>query len=193
MTDSPPRPLTSLLHLAADNDSDAKEELYVRVYDDLRRAARRLLLHERRVGEMQTTALVNEVVLRFEMGASLEKMANRRVFFAVAIRAMNNVLVDHYRRRKKLIDSPDRGVSPLDDAVRWIENQVGADFEGLQNALHTLSEESPRQHSIVMHRFFGGLSAKATADVLGVSIATVERDWRLARAKLLHRLKDDNQ
>lgn len=194
MTDnSQLRPLTNLLQLAADNDVEAKDELYRRVYDDLKLAARRILFRERNVGEMQTTALVNEVILRFEASEAIEKMANRRVFFSVAIRAMNNALVDHYRRRKKLIDSPDRVAAPLDDAVKWIEDETGFDFERLQIELEVLATESPRQHSVVMHRFFGGLSVPATAELLETSVATVDRDWRVARAKLLRRMREDEE
>lgn len=189
MTDET-EPLTAILQLAAQDDRRAREKLYKRVYDELRRAAHGLLLRERRKGEMQTTALVNELVLRFEGSDALAKMANRRIFFATAIRAMNHILIDHYRRRQKLVDSPDRAAVQLDDAVKWIEEQVGYDFEQLQLELEKLANESPRQHSVVMHRFFSGLSVKDTADILDVSLPTVERDWRLARAKLLRRLSE---
>lgn len=176
---------SSVLQLAAADDPVAKERFYQLIYDDLRDVARRVLSRERNKGEMQTTALVNEMVLRFEKGNALKGMANRRVFFATAIRAMNNILVDHYRRRKKLVDSPDRIASPLDAALAWFEHQVGHDFDQLQASLKSLAADSPRQHQVVMHRFFGGLSNQQTADLLGISLSSVERDWRLARAKLL--------
>jgi len=172
------------------NDSKAKAELYEEVYGDLRQAAHRFM-RKQRGGDFQTTALVNEVLLRFESGDALKNMANRRVFFSVAIRAMNQVLIDHYRRRKKLVDSPDRGVELLDQAVASIEDQFGFDFERLQLSLEKLSKESPRQHAVIMHRFFGGLSIKGTAELLEVSDGTIERDWRLARAKLFRELQDD--
>lgn len=189
MTDET-EPLTAILQLAAQDDRHAKEELYNRVYDELRRVAHGLLFRERRRGEMQTTALVNEVVLRFEMSNALDKMSSRRIFFATAIRAMNHILIDYYRRQMKLVDSPNRKAAQLDDAVKWIERQVGSDFEQLQLELDKLGEESPRQHSVVMHRFFSGLSVKETAEMLNVSVPTIERDWRLARAKLLRRLDE---
>ena len=104
---------------------------------------------------------------------------------------MNQILIDHYRRRKKLVDSPDRKANPMDAAVHWIEKQVNADFEDLQLALHSLADHSQRQHDVVMHRFFGGFTIKETAELLDISAQTVERDWRLARARLMCELEDD--
>ncbi|MCA9184540.1 MAG: ECF-type sigma factor [Pirellulaceae bacterium] len=185
-----PSKLTDLIRRAAADDPQAKEQLYARVYDDLRSVARSVMW-KNKGGELQTTALVNEVILRFERGNSLKTIDNRRVFFSVALQAMHQILVDHYRRRRKSIDSPDRKPEPLDEAVRTIESQVGADFEQLQQALDKLQRESPRQHAVIMHRFFGGLTISDTAILLEVSEQTVERDWRLARAKLFRNLKDD--
>ena len=183
-------PLTELIQRAANGQVNAKERLYERVYNDLRSIAHRLM-RDRRNNELQTTALVNEVLLRFEKGDALTTIANRRVFFSVAIRAMYQILVDQYRRRKKQIDGPGRIAEPLDQVVAVIEEQVGADFARLQVALDELASESPRQHEVIMHRFFGGLSIRHTAELLDVSVQTVERDWRLSRAKLLRELQDE--
>ena len=79
----------------------------------------------------------------------------------------------------------------LDGIVKLIESEVDADFELLQIALDELLTDSPRQHAVVMHRFFGGLTIRATSEMLNVSVQTVERDWRLARAKLYQRLRGD--
>lgn len=184
-------PLTALIQSAANDDAGAKDELYCRVYDELRTAAQNLMRHEKKAGELQATAIVNEVVLRFERGDVLKSVTNRRVFFSVANVAMRQILIDHYRRRKKLVDSPDRLASPLDAAVQWIENQMNASFEDLQLALQVLAEHSQRQHDVVMHRFFGGFTIQETADLLSVSVQTVERDWRLARVRLLRELREE--
>lgn len=183
--------LTQLIHLAAEGDSQAKESLYSQILLNLRQAAHHTLkrFHNH---EFQTTALVNEVVVRFEQSESLQNINNRRVFFSIAIRAMNNIMIDHYRRRKRLIDSPDRVGSPLDDIFTQLETCFGIQFEDLQLELIRLEVESPRQHAVIMHRFFGGLTIKETAQLLDISVQSVERDWRLARAKLLSRLQDDN-
>ena len=187
-SESEPR-LTDLIQLAA-NANDAREQLYQRVYDDLRAAARRVL-PEHPKGDLQTTALVHEVFLRFEKSEALTCMTNRRVFFAVAIRAMNQVLIDHYRRRTRNVDSPNRASQILDDAVAWLEEKTGFEFERLHLALQELERSAPRQHLVIMHRFFGGLTVAETAELLDISDKTVERDGRLARAKLLHYLKPE--
>ncbi len=174
--------LTELLNCAS-TDDNAKERLYELVYDDLRSAAH-AMLYKRRQSEVQTTMLVNEVVLKFEKANSLENMANRRVFFAVASRAMKNVIIDQYRRRRKAVDSPDREIEPLDSAVMSFEKQTGLDLNRLSEALAELKDDSPRQHAVIMHRFFGDRTVAETAELLNVSIGTVERDWRLGRAKL---------
>jgi RNA polymerase sigma factor (TIGR02999 family) len=182
--------LTQLLRRAADGATDAKETLYELIYDDLREAARRVLKKNAR-GDFQTTALVNESLLRFEKEGVLKKFSeNRRVFFSVAIRAMQQVLVNHCRRRKRENTQLDEEGNPFDQTISSIQERTGFDFEDLSTALNELENESPRQHAVITHRFFGGLTLKQTAEVLEVSEGTVERDWRLARAKLIRRLKD---
>ena len=183
--------LTNLMQLAVRDSPGAKDALYKRVYDDLRVVAHRLIRHHRGT-ELQTTALVNEVVLRFEKADSIRSMKNRRVFFSVATQAMNQVLIDHYRKRSKLVDSPDQTAHPLDIILDEIEEQLGAGFDLLELELQRLAIESRRQHAVVMHRFFGGLTIHETAELLGVSTPTVERDWRIARARLFERLSGDH-
>lgn len=175
--------ITELLQLAATGVLEAKEELYEKIYDDLRRLAKMVIRGKPR-GDLDTTDLIQEVVVRFETGGALAKYPNRRVLFAVAIRAMNQVLVDHYRRRKKLIDSPDRNAHDLDHVLNKLQEQVGYDFDSLQYGLKQLEATAPRQFSVLSHRIYGGLTISEVAEVLDVSRQTVERDWRLARAKL---------
>ena len=183
--------LTRLMQLAAEGELDAKEDLYNLIYDDLRDAARRVLQRKAR-GDYQTTALVNEALLRFEKEGVLKKFSeNRRVFFSVAIRAMQQVLVDHYRSRKREQMAIVKEDHPFDLAIFAIHEQTGFDFEELTAALNELKTESPRQHAVIAHRFFDGLTIDETAEILEVSDGTVERDWRLARAKLARRLEKE--
>ena len=187
------RELTQLLQLAAEGEADAKENLYELIYDDLRDAARRVIRRNVR-GDYQTTALVNESLMRFEREGVLKKFSeNRRVFFSVAIRAMQQVLVDHYRRRRREQEKLDDDGNPFDQTISSIEEQTGFDFDQLTNALDELKEENDRQHAVITHRFFGGLTIDQTAEVLNVSVGTVERDWRLARAKLIRKLAAGNK
>jgi len=101
---------------------------------------------------------------------------------------MNHILIDHYRSRKKLVDNSDRISHPFDEALLWVEQEAGVDIEELQRSLELLAQQSERQHAVVTHRFFGGLTISETAELLNVSAQTVERDWRLARVKLLRSL-----
>ena len=184
--------ITLLLQKAAERDDSAKHKLYELVYDELRNAAGRLVRHERSA-DVQATALVHEVFLRFEKGNVFKNLKNRRVFFSVVMRAMKQVLIDQYRRRKKLVDSPDRKSHPLDEALQSIEQGSGFEFEALYEALEELEKNAPRQHAVIVHRFLGGLTIAQTAKLLEMSEGSVERDWRLARAKLRRRLvvRDD--
>jgi len=188
MADDGKTDLARLLRLAGEGGSDAREDFYRLIYDDLRESARRILRKHSR-GEFQTTALVNESLMRFEKEGVLKKFSeNRRVFFSVANRAMQQVLIDHHRRRKLEKDRFDENSHPFDLSILSIQKQTGFDFEELSNALNELEYENPRQHAVITHRFFGGLTIEQTAQLLGVSEGTVERDWRLARAKLIRRL-----
>lgn len=171
-------------------DGEAKNELYEFIYNELRKAAHRLLT-SRSNSEMQTTDLVNEVVLRIERAESLKKFANRRVFFSVATMAMKQVLTDQYRRQKRRIENGQIEREPLDTVIQQVEEETEFDFELLSQELDKLEQDSPRQHAVIMHRYFGGLSVADTAKLLDISTGTVERDWRLARAKLFVRLSDE--
>ena len=184
--------VTELLQRAASGETDAREELYNMIYDDMRAAAARVLRQNYR-GDFQTTALVNESLLRFEKEAVLEKYSkNRRIFFYVAIQAMQQILVDHYRNRKRETTVPDDDGNPFEKAINTIETQTGVEFSRLNDALERLKASNPRQYSIIVHRFFGGLTIPQTAELLEVSEGTVQRDWRLARAKLLLQLKKED-
>ena len=179
------RQITMLLQRAAE-DEQARNELYESVYAELRQSAHRLLANSSR-GELQTTALVNEVLLRMEKSACLSDLANRKVFFSITAKAMRQVLIDHYRRRQKRLEE-NASREPLDDVIKDVEDQTQASFENLAEELDRLEQESPRQHAVIVHRYFGGRTVPETAAMLGVSEETVHRDWRLARAKLFRRL-----
>ena len=190
--DSGMHDLTHLLNRAADGDMEAKSELYQMIYDDLRAAARRVI-HKKHRGDLQTTALVHESLLRFENKDVLRRFSeNRRVFFSVAVRAMQQVLVNHYHQRRRESHHTTEPEDPFTSTISTIEKQTGYDFERLNMAINELREASPRQHAVVTHRFFGGLTVEQTAEYLNVSVGTVERDWRLAKARLIRLLGSGN-
>jgi RNA polymerase sigma factor (TIGR02999 family) len=180
--------VTVLLNNIRDGNVQAQEELFQHVYQELRAAARNLLKRERSDVDMQTTTLVQEAVCRLFKDQVPENAPNRRYLFAAANRAMRQILVDHARRPK--LHGPRL---PLDDVCRNFETKHGFDLEVLDRALTKLGEANPRQREMIEHRYFGGLTIGQTAELLEVSVQTVERDWRLARAKLYRELKGDEE
>jgi RNA polymerase sigma-70 factor (ECF subfamily) len=179
-----PKPVTDLLLAWGNGDEGARDRLVALVYEDLRRRAGAYLRRERSDHLLQPTALVNEVYLRLVDHKSV-RWENRAQFFGLAARLMRHILVDHARAR----GAQKRGGAAL--AVTLEEGalpspETPVSLVALDEALEVLAELDPRQSRVVELRYFGGLSVEETAEVLGLSPATVKRDWTLARA-WLHR------
>jgi RNA polymerase sigma-70 factor (ECF subfamily) len=164
-------------------DEGARDELVARVYDELRRIASGLMRRERIDHTLTPTAVVHEAVIRLLGDAVFEKAPDRSYLFASAARAMRQVLVDHARRRAADRRGGGRRRVPLDGVLASIEGQ-GLDVIALHEALDRLAEWNRRQSQVMTLRYFGGLTMPEIAEALGVSVVTVERDWRLARAWL---------
>jgi len=171
-------PVSQLLEKWRSGDSEALNALVPLVYADLRRLAHRHLQRQRPDHTLQSTALVHEAYLRL---AKHEKMRfeNRTHFFAVLARIMRQILVDYARSQHAA--KRDAGIKLiLDEAIAPSPlRQVSVVL--LDDALQGLSRLDSRQGQIVELRFFGGLSLEETALVLGVSPATVKREWMTAR------------
>jgi RNA polymerase sigma factor (TIGR02999 family) len=170
-------------------DSEALDALVPLVYTDLRRLAHRYLQKQRPDHTLQSTALVHEAYLRL---AKHEKMRfeNRAHFFAVLARIMRQILVDYARNQHAA--KRDAGIKlALDEAIApspWRQVSIVV----LDDALRGLSRVDSRQGQIVELRFFGGLSLEETALVLGVSSATVKREWMTARLWLKKQLLQES-
>ena len=156
------------------------------VYDELRRQARRQLRRERVGHTLQPTALVHEAFLRLA-GQSQAQWQNRRQFFAVASRVMRRVLVDQARARAASKRGDGLTRVALDDAVATGASP-DVDVLALDQALDRLEQLDPRQARVVELRYFGGMSAAEAAEAVGLSLATVNRDWAMARAWLFREL-----
>jgi RNA polymerase sigma factor (TIGR02999 family) len=155
------------------------------VYAELRRLAHYYLQRERSDHTLQSTALVHEAYMRLA-GQSPPQWQNRAHFFGIAAHLMRQILVEYARAHS----AAKRGGSSackltLDEALD-IQQKTNVDVIALDDALERLSELDPQQARIVEFRFFGGLTIEDTSEVLGVSPATVKRDWTSARA-WLHR------
>lgn len=181
-----PRTVTRLLHAWGRGDAGASDQLLAILYDDLKQRARSQLRHERRDHTLQPTALVHEAYLRLLRQSGLP-WQSRAQFLGLAAVMMRRVLVDHGRGRRagkrgagylRVALGPDVAASPPPEA----------DFGDLERALDELTLQDARQARVVELRVFGGLSFEDVAEVLGVSAATCQRDWRMARAWLFRRL-----
>ena len=176
--------LSQLLADWAAQDPQALERLVPIVYDELRRLAHYHMHGERAGHTLQTTALVNEVYLRLA-GIKGLQWRDRAHFFAMAGTLMRRVLVDYARRQGR--DKRGGGVAVISLDGQSITAAPSVDFEALDQALERLAGADPQQCRIVELRFFGGLSIEETAEALGISAATVKRDWTTARAWLAPR------
>lgn len=178
--------ITMLLRAHVAGDATALDQLLPRVYDELSRIARARLRRERDDHTLSTADLVHEAFLEL---VPLERInwQSRAHFFAIASRAMRNVLVDYAERHGAAKRGGGQRAIPLHDLLE--EHVAGADRPTddllmLNHALERLERLDPRKARVVECRFFGGLSLDETAEVLGTSPATVSRDWAFARAWL---------
>jgi RNA polymerase sigma factor (TIGR02999 family) len=178
------RDITALLQAHVAGDATALERLLPRVYDELRRIARNRLRRERDDHTLSATELVHEAFLEL-LPADGVDWRSRAHFYAVASRAMRNVLVDHAVRRNAAKRGGGEALFSLDEADAATERPLD-DLIALSDALARLEQLDARQARVVECRFFGGLSLAETAEALDLSPATVSRDWTFARA-WLHR------
>jgi RNA polymerase sigma-70 factor (ECF subfamily) len=155
------------------------------VHAELRRLAHHYMRGERDGHTLQTTALVNEVYLRLA-GIDALRGADRARFFAMAGTLMRRVLVDYARQRGREKRGGGISVTSLDENA--IAPQPGIDVVALDDALERLAAVDPQQSRVVELRYFAGLSVKETAEALGISPATVKRDWATAKLWLYHEL-----
>ena len=183
-----PETVTQLLLNWSNGDEAALNKLMPLVYGELRRLAVNYLRRERPEHTLQPTALVNEAYLRL-VDQKNAKWRNRAQFYGIAAQLMRRILVDHARLRL----ASKRGGSNLKrlsitSSGRAMQ-QPEIDILALHEALEELGALDPRQSRIVELKFFGGLSIDETAEVLRMGHATVERDWKMARAWLRRKLE----
>ena len=176
--------ITQLLIAWSQGEQAALDKLMPLVYDELRRIARRCMGRELQGHTLQTTALVNEAYLRL-IDADKVQWQNRAHFFAISSQLMRRILVDFARSHRNLKRGGDLPRVSLDEAL-VVTQERGADLVALDDALTALATLDPRQSRVVEMHYFGGLCVEEIAEVLQVSVATVRRDWRLAKA-WLHR------
>jgi len=178
--------VTDLLLLWQEGDSAALERLVPLVYRELHRTAHNYMARERTGHTLQTTALVNEVYMRLVDFQSMD-WQSRNHFFAICANLMRRVLTDFARSRRSIKRGGGDALLPFDEEL-FGKSDRAAGMVALDDALNALARIDERKSRVVELRFFGGLSANETAQVLGVSVETVLRDWKLAKAWLFREL-----
>ena len=181
--------VTSILKDWSEGRPDAAERLLTVVYAELRRLARDYMAGERPGHTLQPTALVHEAFLRLVDQRNVT-WQNRAHFFGVAAQMMRRILVDHARARLTEKRGGHIPRVPLDDALT-ISLDGGSNrlLVALDDALTTLKGVDPAQSRLVELRYFAGLTLEETAGTLGVSTATVKREWTMAKAWLRHEME----
>jgi len=174
---------TAILAQLADGDAAAAERLMPLVYEELRALAGGYFRQQRADHTLQPTALAHEAFVKL-IDQTSARFNDRAHFFAVAATAMRQILTDHARRARAEKRGGERRQVNIEDVNAEAANRSQIDLLALDDALAKLERQDPRQHRVVELRFFGGLSMEEIAGVIGVSKATVELDWRAARAWL---------
>ncbi len=180
--------MTQLLVSWKRGNQDALGELMPLVYRELRRRAGSYLRRERSGHTLSPTALVHETYLQL-VDQTLVDCGSRAQFFAMSANLMRQILVHHAERRLAAKRGGGRNV-PLEEAGSLVQ-QPRLDMIALDDALKKLARIDQRQSRIVELRFFGGLTEEEVADLLEVSMATVKRDWRIAKAVLWTELRSE--
>ena len=180
---------TELLRAWSEGDETALNQLVPLVERELHRLARAYMRRERKGHTLQATALVNEVFLRLAHPPS-PPWQDRAHFVGIAARLMRQVLVDHARSRGYRKRGGGVNPVPLDKSL-LITPEPDLDVLAVDRALEAFAKVDPRKSQVVELRFFGGLSVEETADVLGISVETVKRDWRVAKLWLSRELEGE--
>ncbi len=180
-------PITQLLRARAAGDGAAEARLVGLIYDELHRLAERQMRGERAGHTLTPTALIHEAWLRLSAEDSAAAQ-DRTQFYALAARRMRQVLIDHARRRDA--DKRGGGEAPITLSRVDAESSAGQDIDALalEQALAQLEAMDARKAQVVELRYFAGLEMSEIAELLGISRATAQRDWEVARAFLHHQL-----
>ena len=187
MSELSSREVTHLLLAWRQGEKEAFDKLVPVVYEELRRLAHRYMCGERKDHTLQTTALVNEAYLRL-LECSRVNWQNKAHFLAISAQLMRRILVDYARSHRSRKRGGEAERITLDE-FKIPSTGPDPDLIEIDDALKSLAEVDARKCQVVELRFFGGLTAEETSEVLGVSPDTVLRDWKLARAWLARELK----
>lgn len=185
-----PGEFTLLLERDRSGESGAHERLVALIHDDLKRLAHRHLAGNRWVATLNTTSVVNEAYLRL-ISPAARHVSTRLHFMNLASRVMRQIICDYARKRLLMLSNRGEMPEPDDSGIDVdAEYQQASQLAELDNALKKLTETKARHAEVVNCRFFAGYSEEETAEVLKISLRTVQRDWNEARAWLADHLRN---
>lgn len=190
MSQPPQHDVTQLLLEWSDGDGDALDHLMPLVYEELRGVAHRYMRRERNDHTLSTTALVHEAYLKL-VDQHRVQWQNRAHFFAIAAQAMRRILLMYARKRKAAKRGGGQAPAALDENMLVSDDRI-EEIVALDEALTRLAAMDERLARVVEYRYFGGLTIDETAEVMGLSSATIKRDWRTARAWLFREMGEEN-
>jgi RNA polymerase sigma factor (TIGR02999 family) len=190
MTSPPRHDVTRLLESLSSGERGALDALFPLVYGELRQLARGQLYRERPGHTLDSVALVNEAYLKLVDQGNV-RWENRAHFFGVSARAMRAILVDHARARNAAKRGGGGVAGPLDDVAELLSDEQAEHVEQLDEALTRLAGVNEEASRTVECLYFAGLTLEETAEVLGLSVATVRRRWSFAKAWLGRSLQAD--
>ena len=182
--------ITAMLQAWSKGNPESADRLFPLIYDELKRQAHRFLRRERPGHTLQTTALINETYIKLRQQRNFV-WESRAHFFAICATMMRRILVDYAKTRHREKRGGVAEHIPIDGLAIAIENSSDVDIVALGEVLERLAKLDPQQASIVEMKFFSGFSVEEIADVLGISVSTVKRDWRAAKAWLRYELTQD--
>lgn len=189
MSNETPNEITQMLVELTEGNQDVVNRILPHIYDELRRLAGSYLRKERADHTLQPTALVHEAYMKL-IDQRQVKWQNRAHFFGIAAQVMRRILMDHARKHLANKRGGNAEVLPLEDEILVVSHDKSAELVALDDALNQLNEVDPQKARVVELRYFGGLSIEETAEVMGVSVPTVNRHWRMAKAWLYTELSN---
>ena len=170
-----------------DGNQEVVNHILPHIYDELKRLASSYLRRERSDHTLQPTALVHEAYMKL-VDQKRVRWQNRAHFFGIAAQVMRRILMDHARKHQADKRGGEAEKLPIEEEILVVSHDRSAELVALDDALHTLAAMDPQKARIVELRYFGGLSIEETAEVMGVSVPTINRQWRMAKAWLYSQL-----
>ena len=172
-----------------DGNQEVVNEILPHIYDELRRLANSYLRRERSNHTLQPTALVHEAYMKL-IDQKRVRWQNRAHFFGIAAQVMRRILLDHARKHQADKRGGEVEKLPIEEEILIVSHDKSAELIALDDALESLAKLDPQKARIVELRYFGGLSIEETAEVVGVSVPTINRQWRMAKAWLYSQIAE---